>query len=298
VPTPGRNHAFAGRQVAEAVEAVVAELDRAVRRSVAPHRDPAPTVGVGAPGMVDRESQLRFAPNLPQAAGVDWGELVGGRLPGRAVLVENDANVAALAEHRLGAARGYAHVVMVTLGTGIGGGIVVDGRVLAGSAGFAGEIGHMVVDPAGPACPCGRRGCWERFASGAGLGELAREAAMAGRLGAVVALTGDPESVRGEDVSAAAAAGDPEARRVIEEVGWWVGFGLANLAAVLDPECFVLGGGVAQAGDVLIEAARATFSSLVEGGGLRPHAAVVRAAFGERAGAVGAALAARQGGLW
>ncbi len=135
---------------------------------------------------------------------------------------------------------------MVTLGTGIGGGIVLDGRVQVGSAGFAGEIGHMVVDPAGPPCPCGRRGCWERFASGAGLGVRAREAALAGRLGEVVRLAGgDPESVRGEDVSAAAAAGDPAAGRVIEEVGWWVGFGLANLAAVLDPECFVLGGGVA-----------------------------------------------------
>ena len=186
---------------------------------------------------------------------------------------------------------------MVTLGTGIGGGIVVDGRVLRGAAGFAGEIGHMVVDPAGPACPCGRRGCWERFAFGRGLGVLARDAALSGRLGAVVALAGDPESVRGEDVSAAAAAGDPEARRVIEEVGGWVGFGLANLAAVLDPECFVLGGGVAQAGDILLDTARATFSSLVEGGDRRPHAAVLPAAFGDRSGAVGAALAVRQGGL-
>ena len=101
-------------------------------------------------------------------------------------MVENDANLAALAEHRLGAARGHRHVVMVTLGTGIGGGIVADGRVQVGGTGFAGEIGHMVVDPAGPACPCGRRGCWERFASGAGLGVLAREAALAGRLGEVV----------------------------------------------------------------------------------------------------------------
>ncbi len=215
------------------------------------------------------------------------------------MLIENDANFAVLAEHRLGAARGYGDVVMVTLGTGIGGGIVIGGRVQVGSAGFAGEIGHMVVDPAGPACPCGRRGCWERFASGAGLGVLAREAALAGRLGEVVRLAGgDPESVRGEDVSAAAAAGDPAARRVIEEVGWWIGFGLANLAGVLDPECFVLGGGVVQAGDLLVESARATFAELVEGADRRPLAAVVPAAFGERAGAVGAALAARQGGLW
>jgi glucokinase len=214
-------------------------------------------------------------------------------------VIENDANLAVLAEHRLGAARGYGHVVMVTLGTGIGGGIVVDGRVQVGSAGFAGEIGHMVVDPAGPPCPCGRRGCWERFASGAGLGVLAREAALAGRLGEVVRLAGgDPESVRGEDVSAAAAAGDPAARQVIAEVGWWIGFGLVNLAAVLDPECFVLGGGVVQAGDLLIESARSTFAELVEGGDRRPLAAIAPAAFGERAGAVGGALAARLGGLW
>ncbi len=298
VPTPAGSHALAGREVGEAVEAVVSDLDRTLGVSAAPPGRASPAVGVGAPGMVDRQGRLCFAPNLPQAAGIDWTELVGGRLPGRHLLIENDATVAVLAEHALGAARGYQHVVMVTLGTGIGGGIVADGRVLVGSAGFAGEIGHMVVDPSGPACPCGRRGCWERFASGAGLGVLAREAALAGRLGAVVTLAGDPESVRGEDVSAAAAAGDPEARRVIEEVGWWVGFGLANLAAVLDPACFVLGGGVAQAGEVLIDAARATFASLVEGGDRRPHAAVVPAVFGERAGAVGAALAVRTGGLW
>jgi glucokinase len=131
------------------------------------------------------------------------------------------------------------------------------------------------------------------------LGVRAREAAMAGRLGEVVRLAGgDPESVRGEDVSAAAAAGDPAARRVIEEVGWWIGFGLANLACVADPECFVLGGGVVGAGSLLVDSARTTFEELVEGGDRRPLAKVVPAAFGERAGAVGAALAARQGGLW
>jgi glucokinase len=109
---------------------------------------------------------------------------------------------------------------------------------------------------------------------------------------------GDPESVRGEDVSTAAEAGDPEARRVIEEVGWWLGFGLANLACVLDPECFVLGGGMVHAGDPLLDSARAAFAELVEGGDRRPLAVIVPAAFGERAGAIGAALAARQGGLW
>jgi glucokinase len=293
VPTPMGTQEIVGRNVADAVAQVVVELDNGLGAAGG-----AP-VGVGAPGMVDRRGRLCFAPNLPQAHGVDWTELIGGRLPGRSVVIENDANLAVLAEHRLGAARAYRDVVMVTLGTGIGGGIVSDGRVQVGASGFAGEIGHMVVDPAGPACPCGRRGCWERFASGAGLGVLAREAALAGRLSEVVRLAGgDPESVRGEDVSAAAAAGDPAARQVIGEVGWWIGFGLANLAAVLDPECFVLGGGVVRAGDLLVDAARATFGELVEGGGRRPAVAIVPAAFGERAGAMGAALAARQGGLW
>jgi glucokinase len=108
---------------------------------------------------------------------------------------------------------------------------------------------------------------------------------------------GDPESVRGEDVSAAAAAGDPAAQQVIREVGWWIGFGLANLAAVLDPGCFVLGGGVIRAGELLIASARATFAELVEGGDRRPAIVIAAAAFGERAGAVGGALAVRDGGL-
>ena len=292
VATPTGTRAVVGSHVAEAVAQVVADLDRQLAAAM-----PIP-VGVGAPGMVDRQGRLRFSPNLPQAHGVDWTVLIGDQLPGRTVLIENDANFAVLAEHRLGAARGFDDVVMVTLGTGIGGGIVLHGRVQVGSAGFAGEIGHMVVDPAGPPCPCGRRGCWERFASGAGLGVLAREAALSGRLGEVVRLAGgDPESVRGEDVSAAAAAGDPAAQQVIREVGWWIGFGLANLAAVLDPQCFVLGGGVVQAGDLLMESARVTFAELVEGGDRRPRVVIAPAAFGERAGAVGGALAVRQGGL-
>jgi glucokinase len=292
VATPTGTRTIVGSHVARAVAQVVDDLDGHLGAG-----GQAP-VGVGAPGMVDRRGRLCFAPNLPQAQGVDWNELIGDQLPGRAILIENDANFAVLAEHRLGAARGYDDVVMVTLGTGIGGGIVLHGRVQVGSAGFAGEIGHMVVDPAGPACPCGRRGCWERFASGAGLGVLAREAALAGRLGEVVRLAGgDPESVRGEDVSAAAAGGDPAAQQVIREVGGWIGFGLANLAALLDPSCFVLGGGVVQAGDLLIASARARYAELVEGGERRPAAVITSAAFGERAGAVGAALAVRQGGL-
>jgi glucokinase len=286
-----------GREVAQAIAAVVAQLDSAVGAGRAA-AEPKPAIGVGAPGMLDRQGRLRFSPNLPQAHGIDWTPLIAEQLPGRRIVIENDANFAVLAEHRLGAARGYRHAVMVTLGTGIGGGFIVDDRVQVGGHGFAGEVGHMVVDPAGPPCPCGRRGCWERYASGGGLGLLAREAALAGKLPGVVARAGgDPERVRGEDVTAAALAGDADAQHVVEAVGWWVGFGLANLACVLDPECFVLGGGLVGAGAHLLESARRAFAELVEGGATRSDTPIVVAASGERAGAVGAALAARQGGL-
>lgn len=306
IPTPPSAGALgdaAGVEVAHAIADVVGQLEAAVGGAAGGGTtgvgagEPA-AVGIGAPGMLDRQGRLRFSPNLPQAHGVDWTELMAGRLPGRRIVIENDANFAVLAEHRLGSARAYQDVVMVTLGTGIGGGVITHGKVQVGAHGFAGEIGHMVVDPAGPPCPCGRRGCWERFASGGGLGLMAREAALAGSLPGVVARAGgDPESVRGEDVTAAALAGDPGARRVIEQVGWWVGFGLANLACVLDPECFVLGGGLVGAGDLLLDATRNAFAELVEGGLARPATAIVPAALGARAGAVGAALGARQGGF-
>jgi glucokinase len=296
VPTP-RRRAAPGKD-SQASELVIEVLASVVERLVDKTDGEVSSVAVGAPGLVDNTGVLRYAPNLPRGTGLDIAGRLSARLGGMRTVVDNDATCATVAEWAFGAAEGFADAVMVTLGTGIGGGVIAGGHVLRGASGFAGEIGHMVVDPAGPPCPCGRRGCWERFASGAGLGVRAREAALAGRLGQVVKIAGgDPESVRGEDVSAAAAAGDPEARRVIEEVGWWLGFGLANLACVLDPECFVLGGGLVHAGDPLLDSARATFAGLVEGGTRRPLAAIVPAAFDERAGAVGAALAARQGGL-
>ncbi|MGH9082775.1 MAG: ROK family protein, partial [Acidimicrobiales bacterium] len=284
----------AGDEVADAVAGVVAALQRQVPGAAGSHPV---RVGVGVPGMVDRRHGiLRFSPNLPGAAGTDMAGLLADRLPGAAVHLDNDANCAALAELRLGAAEGAADALVVTLGTGIGGGLVTAGRLRSGAYGYAGEIGHMVVDPAGPPCPCGRRGCWERYASGGGLGRLAREAAYAGSLHGAVALAGgDPELVRGEHVTRAALAGDPGALDVLDELGWWVALGLANLAAVLDPEVIVVGGGLAQVGDLLLAPARRAFAELVEGGGCRPAIDIVPATFGERAGAIGAALLARDG---
>jgi glucokinase len=251
-------------------------------------------VGVGVPGMLSRDGTLVFAPNLQSASGADLAVVMTARL-GRAVELANDADAAAVAEHRLGAARGIDEFVMVTLGTGIGGGVVSEGRLVRGAHGFAGEIGHLVIDTSGPRCPCGKRGCWERYASGAGVARLAREAATAGRLRALVEQLGDAEAVRGEDVTHAAAAGDREALAVLEEVGWWLALGLSNLAAVLDPACFVLGGGLAEASEQLLPATRRHLVGLLEAGELRPEIAVVAAELGYRAGAIGAGLLAAPG---
>ena len=249
-------------------------------------------VGVGAPGLVDRDGVLRAAPNL---SGVDQLALRAGlasRL-GLPVRADNDATCAAWGEHQLGAARGKEHVVVATLGTGIGGGIITDGRLYRGANGFAGEIGHTVVEPHGPLCPCGQRGCWERYASGSGLGRLAREAAHAGQVPRVLELAGDdPEAVRGEHVTRAAIEGDAGARAVFGRFAWWLALGLANLANVFDPEMFVIGGGLVEAGDVLFEPTSAAFTDLVEAADRRPAISIVPAALGERAGAMGAAALA------
>jgi len=287
-----------GAEVADAVARVVATLGAEVG-APGGGSGGSPPVGVGVPGMLDRRGVLAFSPNLQRAAGANFRSLLTARLPHAPLVVENDANCAAKAEFVLGAARGADDVVMVTLGTGIGGGLISGGKVLTGAYGFAGEIGHMLVDPSGPPCPCGRRGCWERYASGGGLGRLAREAAVAGRLAEVVALAGDdPELVRGEHVTRAALDGEPGALAVMDELGWWVALGLANLTAVLDPARIVLGGGLVEAGEILLAPTRRAFKDLVEGASARPGVEIVAAALGERAGAVGAALAARAGGLW
>ena len=253
-------------------------------------------VGVGAPGLVDNTGCLRYAPNLPLGTGVDIARRLQARLGGLSTVVDNDATCATVAEWSLGAATGVDDAVLVTLGTGIGGGIVAGGRVVRGASGFAGELGHMVVDPTGPVCPCGRRGCWERFASGSGLGRMARDAAHAGRLNNVVALAGgDAESVRGEHVTMAAKAGDPEALEVVGELGWWLALGLANIALALDPAVLVYGGGLVDTVSLVLERVRADFDVHFEGRAYRPEVRIVPAQLGERAGAIGAALVARAG---
>jgi glucokinase len=268
-------------------EEAVLDLIAALAIDVAGER-PLAVVGVGAPGLVDRDGVLRFAPNLPGVADLPVGAELELRL-GVPVRVDNDATCAAWAERLMGAATGLDDVVLVTLGTGIGGGVIAGGRLARGANGFAGEVGHMIVDRDGPPCPCGQRGCWERFASGSGLARLARLAVTEGRAAAVLALAGgDPDAILGEHVTAAAAAGDADARAVVAELGWWVGLGLANLTNVLDPEAFVVGGGLIAMGDLLLEPVRTSFAALLQGRAWRPVIPVVPAALGPRAGAIGA----------
>jgi glucokinase len=250
-------------------------------------------VGVGVAGLVDLAGVLRVAPNLPGVVDLDVRGTLAA-LTGLPVAADNDANVATLAEHRVGAGQQVADMVLVTLGTGIGGGVVSGGILQRGAAGFAGEPGHMVVDPNGPPCPCGRRGCWERYASGSGLGRIARDAAHAGRADSIVALAGgDPESVRGEHVTRGAADGDPAALELMREFGWWVALGISNLENLLDPGVIVIGGGLAEAGELLLAPTREAYADLVLAHDHRPPARIVGAELGADAGAIGSVLLGR-----
>jgi glucokinase len=270
---------------------VVAEVAAAARRLAGPGGPGA--IGVGVPGLVDGAGTVRFAPNLPGLAGTPVTEALGAALPGWKVWVGNDATAAGWGEHDRGAARHADDVLVVTLGTGIGGAVISGGRLVEGANRYAGEFGHMVVDPHGPRCPCGKQGCWERFASGSGLGALGRETALAGDAPRVVALAGgDAEAVRGEHVTVAAAEGDQPALEIMNRFGWWVALGLANLANILDPRLIVVGGGLISAGNVLIEPTRRAFAALVEAPFARAAVEIEPALLGSQAGAIGAGLLA------
>ncbi len=254
-------------------------------------------VGIGAAGFVDAErSRVLFAPHLAwRNEPLRDAVAAAVQLP---VVVENDANAAAWAEWRFGAGRGETRLVCVTLGTGIGGGIVIDGQVQRGKHGMAGEFGHMIVVPDGQRCECGNRGCLEQYASGNVLGREARELARASSPVTVPLLQrvgGDVDALVGPVITEAARDGDPLAIELFEEVGRWLGIGLANLAAALDPGMFVIGGGVSDAGELLLRPARDSFRRILTGRGFRPEPRIIKAALGPEAGLVGAADLARVG---
>lgn len=253
-------------------------------------------VGIGAAGFVSSMTgRVVFAPHL------SWrdeplGERLAARLP-VPVFVDNDANTACWAEHRFGAALGERNVVMVNLGTGIGGAVLIDGKLRRGEFGIAGEFGHMQVVPGGHRCECGNRGCWEQYASGNALVREARslveaKAPIAADLATRCAE--DPSMLTGPMITEAARDGDPTAAELLAEVGEWLGVGIAGLANAFDPALFVIGGGVSAAGELLLEPARKSFRRHLTGRGYRPEARLTAAALGNEAGLVGAADLARR----
>lgn len=256
-------------------------------------------VGVACAAFVDRSgSKVYFSANLAWRDEPLRQHLQSALdLP---VTIENDANAAAWGEFRFGAAMDADNLVVLTVGTGIGGGVVVDGVLMRGAFGVAAELGHMRVVPGGVRCGCGNRGCWEMYASGTALVREARElvhsgSPLGGRLGELCG--GDPEALSGPDVTRAAVEGDPAAVELLADLGVWIGEGLASVAAILDPELFVLGGGVSEAGSLLIDPALAAFRRQLTGRGHRPEARFALARLGNDAGMIGAAdLAGRASG--
>ncbi len=230
------------------------------------------TLGIGVPGLITADGVVTASPNMPGARNVPVGPELRRRLRA-AVHVENDATMAAYGEWKVGAARGAKDAVMVTLGTGIGGGIVMGGVLHRGANGFTGEIGHMVVQKDGVQCVCGRRGCWERYASGSAL-----------RL-----LSGGKS---GEEVFALYAQGDSEAAAVVAEFAEWIALGLANLTNICDPEVIVIGGGVVQSFAEVMSSVRDSFTTALYSSDVRAHPRLEMATLGERAGAIGCALIA------
>ena len=252
-------------------------------------------VGVGAAGFVDvTRSVVRFSPHLAWRDEPLRDALMSRvRVP---VVVDNDANAAALAECRFGAGRLHRLVLCITLGTGIGGALVIDSRVFRGTNGMAGEFGHIQVVPDGHRCECGNRGCWEQYASGNALVRDATELVLAGspvahRLDAMVG--GDVTALTGPLITQAAREGDPLAVQLIGEIGAWLGVGLAGMSAAFDPGCIIVGGGVSEAGDLLLAPARAEFSRTLTGRGHRPEPPILAARLGPDAGFIGAADMAR-----
>ncbi|WP_101524136.1 ROK family glucokinase [Nocardioides houyundeii] len=283
------------RQVPTPAHDVHALLDVlvAVVRDVSGEHEP-PAVGLGVAAFVDvTRSKVLSAPNLP------WRDLPLRRVLedrlGLPVVVENDGNCAVWGEFRFGAGAGVQDVLLVTVGTGVGGGIIASGRLQRGAHGVAAEIGHLRLVPDGRACGCGARGCLEAYGSGTALARGAREAAQTDpSSGPLLALAGSPDLITAELVSRLAAQGDPFSIARLTSLGQRLGEGLASLAAILDPEVVLVGGGVSAAGELLLAPLRAAFVAHHPGRDARPLSEVRLAHLGTWAGVVGAADLARE----
>lgn len=274
--------------------ACVSAMADAVHELAARHEVSA--VGVGVAGLIDRDrSTVNFAAIL------DWQHVTLGKdlsaAVGLPVVVENDANAAAWAEFRFGAAKGAESAVVVALGTGVGGGIIMNGELVRGAHGLAAEVGHLRVVPDGRRCGCGLRGCWEAYGSGSSLVREARKMASAAPSTAMRILGlagGRADRITGLHVTEAALSGDPTSREAFTTVGTWLGKELAELAAVLDPEVFVIAGGVSEAGDLVVAPASRSYLDHLTAGYFREPSPIRLATLGNEAGWIGASDLARR----
>jgi glucokinase len=257
---------------------------------------PVEAVGLGAPGFVDEaRSTVLFAPNLAWRNAPVRAEIE--QRTGLPVVLENDANAAAWGETRFGAGHGQRFTVTLTIGTGLGGGIVLGGELLRGAFGLAAEVGHLILVPDGRRCGCGLKGCWEQYASGRALVREAQERANRSPEDAAQLLKlgdGRAESITGQQITHAARQGDPVAIDSFQSVGAWLGEGMADLAAIVDPRVFILGGGVSEAGELVAAPAREAFEAHLTARSHRPIAEVRVAELGPDAGLIGVADLARR----
>jgi glucokinase len=287
VPT-ARGAAAVGAAIDEVIDEVIDRVTAEIGAA-----GPPAAIGIGMPGLVTLTGNLRYGPNLPGVVDTDIAAELRPR-PGALLVVDNDGNCAAWAEHRLGAGRGADDVTFIGLGTGISCGLVVGGRLVRGAHGYAGEPGHMTMQPGGPVCACGRLGCWEAFASGHALARLAREEVAVGRAPGLAAAVagGELDELWGQHVTAAAAAGDPDAGRVLDRYAGFVAAGLVTVVNLIDPAVVVLGGSVMTAADEVLPRVRRAYAADALGGALAQPPEIVAAALGREAGAIGAALLA------
>ncbi|MGE5550590.1 MAG: ROK family protein [Bacteroidota bacterium] len=275
------------------VETVVGKIVEAVRQVAGGDLGRVTAIGLGAPGPLNcRKGLVHKAPNLSGWDNVPIVRLLEDRL-GIHTVLENDANAAGYGEWAAGAGKGTRDMIYLTISTGIGGGLIVGGRIHHGRDDGAGEVGHMTVVPDGPPCGCGRRGCWETLCSGTGIAAAMVRKLAGGAESRVLALAGgDPKNVTSAHVAQAAREGDPAARAVFDEALFYMALGLTNLIHLLNPEMVVIGGGVAKLGDQLFVPLREmvkkrAYPALVE------NLPIVPAALGDRAGVLGAAMVAR-----
>jgi glucokinase len=274
----------------EQTAAAIAQAAQSVRKDY-----PVEALGLGAAGFIsaDRATVL-VAPNM------SWhDEPLKARIEAQIdlpVVVENDANAAAWGEARFGAGAGSPNVVLYTIGTGVGGGIVLNGELFRGHFGVGAEFGHYRVQPNGRLCGCGQHGCLEQYASGNALTRYVKEQAKTDPDRAQIVLSlgdGTPDGIVGAHITQAARKGDPVALEAFAEIGGWLGQSMADLASILDPEVFVVAGGVSDAGEILTSPTRARYQAALAGTGNRPFAEVVIATLGPDAGLIGAADLAR-----